>query len=106
MFPYSFTRHDWCRSYVLPDHVTATIPRTGSVGMLGAHNAARGLLVEICRHTDMAPVGLDYRETVLADGDILIDITVTARRPDGTTWWSARRPALGAAHRIGSGTGP
>ncbi len=85
MFPQCFTWYDWCRSYVLPADVTATIPLTGSVGMFGAHNAARGLLVEVCRHTVAAPVALDYCETELADGDILVDVTVTARRPDGTT---------------------
>ncbi|MCX6466495.1 MAG: hypothetical protein NTW05_23340 [Pseudonocardiales bacterium] len=85
MFPQCFTRYDWCRSYVLPVDVTATIPLVGSVGMYGAHNAARGLLVEICRHTGAAPVALGYRETVLADGDIVIDVTATARRSDGTT---------------------
>lgn len=84
MFPRYFTHHDWSRSYVLPDHVTTTIPHGGSVGMLGAHNAARGLLVEICRHTGSAPVALDYGETVLDGGDIVLDVTVTARRPDGT----------------------
>ncbi|MHA6783199.1 hypothetical protein ACVGOW_19695 [Pseudonocardia saturnea] len=84
MFPQRFSRNDWCRSYVLPVHVTTTIPLTGSVGMLGAHNAARGLLVEICRHTGAAPVALHYRETVLPDGDITVDITATARHPDAT----------------------
>ncbi|MBW0115667.1 hypothetical protein [Pseudonocardia abyssalis] len=84
MFPQCFTRYDWCRSYVLPAHVLTTIPRTGSVGMLGAHNAARGLLVEICRHADATPVALDYRETVLPDGDIAIAVTATARHADGT----------------------
>ena len=75
MFPQCFTRYDWSRSYVLPDHVTTTIPRGGSVGMLGAHNAARGLLVEICRHTGAAPVALDYRET---------PAPAPPRRPDAT----------------------
>lgn len=106
MSPHNFTRYDWCRSYVLPDHVTATIPRTGSVGMPSAHNAARGLLVEICRHTDAAPVGLDYSETVLTDGDILIDITATARRRDGTTFvvGTATRARRRPPDRVGDWT--
>lgn len=85
MFPQCFTRYDWCRSYVLPADVTASIPLTGSVGMYGAHNAARGLLVEICRYTGANPVALDYRETELPDGDIVVDVTATARRTGGTT---------------------
>jgi len=89
VFPRCFTHHDWSRSYVLPDHVITTIPRTGSVDMLGAHNAARGLLVETCAYTGASPVALDYRETLLtrdgAHADILLEFTATARRPDGTT---------------------
>lgn len=83
MFPQCFTRYDWCRSYLLPDHVATPNPRGGSVGMLGAHNAARGLLVEICRHTGAAPVALDYREAVLPEGDLVVEVTATARHPDG-----------------------
>jgi hypothetical protein len=89
MFPQCFTRYDWCRSYVLPADVAATIPLIGNVGMYGAHNAARGLLVEVCRHTGATPVALHYHETVLADGDIegdiVVNVTATARRPNGTT---------------------
>lgn len=85
MFPQCFTRYDWCRSYVLPAEVTASTPLSGSVGMFGAHNAARGLLVEICRYTGAAPVALDYRGTELSDGDIVVEVTATTRRPDGTT---------------------
>lgn len=84
MFPRCFTPYDWSRSYVLPDHVTTTIPRDGSVWPYGAHNVARGLLVEICRHTGAAPVALDYCETVLKGGDIVLDITATVRQPDAT----------------------
>jgi hypothetical protein len=54
--------YDNSRSWILPDHVGANIPLRGSVGMLGAHNAARGLLVEICRHTGAFPLGLHYHE--------------------------------------------
>jgi hypothetical protein len=41
--------YDNARSWILPDHVCSNIPLRGSEGMLGAHNAARGLLVEIFR---------------------------------------------------------
>jgi hypothetical protein len=50
-----FAPHDWSRSYVLPADVEANIPLRGSVGMLGAHNAARGILVETCRRTGARP---------------------------------------------------
>ncbi|MHA6781868.1 hypothetical protein ACVGOW_12870 [Pseudonocardia saturnea] len=85
MFPRCFTGHDWCRSYVLPDWVVTAIPRTGSVGMLGAHNAARGLLVEICRHAGAIPVALVYGETDLPDGAIVVGVTANAHHPDRTT---------------------
>ncbi|MBW0109976.1 hypothetical protein I4I84_14720 [Pseudonocardia sp. KRD-182] len=85
MFPRCFTGHDWCRSYVLPDWVVTAIPRTGSVGMLGAHNAARGLLVEICRHAGAIPVALVYGETDLPDGAIVVGVTANAYHPDRTT---------------------
>lgn len=51
--------------------------------MLGAHNAARGLLVETCRRTGARPTGLHYAETVLGDGAIVVDVTATAHLPTG-----------------------
>lgn len=79
-----FTPYDWSRSYLLPDHVTSSIPLRGSIGMLGAHNQARGLLVETCRYlADAIPVALHYRETVEEGGDIVVSITVTVRRSTG-----------------------
>jgi hypothetical protein len=52
--------YDNARSSILPDHVCSNIPLRGSEGMLGAHNSARGLLVEICRHTGAVPLCLHY----------------------------------------------
>ena len=67
-----FTPYDWSRSYLLPADVASNIELRGSVGMVGAHNAARGLLVETCRHTGAHPTGLRYAETVLGDGAIIV----------------------------------
>lgn len=110
-----FTPYDWSRSYVLPAEVRSNIPLRGSVGMLGAHNTARGLLVETCRHTGAHPTSLRYAETVLGDGAlIVVEVTATAQLPTGepltvhtSTWhrrhddardgdWSIR--IVGAAH--------
>lgn len=78
-----FTPYDWSRSYLLPAAVHSNIPLCGSVGMLGAHNAARGLLVETCRHTGAHPTGLRYDETVLGDGAIIVvEVTATAHLPN------------------------
>lgn len=55
-----FTPYDWSRSYVLPADVEANIPLCGSIGMLGAHYVARGLLVETRRYTRARPTGLRY----------------------------------------------
>lgn len=78
--------HDWSRSYVLPTDVEANIPLRGSVGMLGAHNAARGILVETCRRTGARPAGLHYAETVLdTDSVVLVDVTATAHLRSGET---------------------
>ncbi|MHA6783984.1 hypothetical protein ACVGOW_23765 [Pseudonocardia saturnea] len=79
-----FTRYDWSRSYLLPADAASNIPLRCSVGMLGAHNAARGLLVETCRHTGAYPTGLHYAETVLDSGAIIVvDVTATAHLPNG-----------------------
>ena len=67
MSPSCIDPWDWSRSYLLPDHVQTNIPRRGFVGSYGAHNAARGLLVEICRATGAAPVALDFRDAEVRD---------------------------------------
>ena len=47
---------DFNRCYVLPAGVlTNNIPRHRTPGSLGAHEAARGLLVEVCRSTGARP---------------------------------------------------
>ena len=80
MSPDCFTHYDWSRSYLLPDHVISHIPHRGSVGMLGAYNVARGLLVEICRHlVGSIPVAVHYREREEPGGDIVLTMTATLR---------------------------
>lgn len=78
-----FTPYDWSRSYVLPADVEANIPLGGSIGMLGAHNVARGLLVETCRYTRARPTGLRYEERALLDGAIVLDVAATLDLPGG-----------------------
>lgn len=79
-----FTPYDWSRSFLLPADMASNIPLRGAVGMLGAHNAARGLLVEICRHTGAHPTFLHYAETVLDHGAIIVvDVSATAHLPNG-----------------------
>ena len=63
---------DNARSWILPDHVCSNIPLRGSEGMLGAHNAARGLLVEICRHTGAVPLCLHYHEASHRRGWLIV----------------------------------
>jgi len=79
-----FTPYGWSRSYLLPAAAASNIELRGSVGMLGAHDAARGLLVEICRHTGAHPAGLHYEESVRRDGAIIdIDVVAIAHLPHG-----------------------
>ncbi|GAA3229231.1 hypothetical protein GCM10017691_21130 [Pseudonocardia petroleophila] len=96
-----FTPYDWSRSFLLPAHVHSNIALRGDVGMLGAHNVARGLLVETCRHSGAHPAGLHYAETVLDGGAIVIvDVTATAHLPIGellTVHTSARHRRHGDA---------
>jgi hypothetical protein len=81
MSPDCFTPYDWSRSYLLPDHVISNIPRRGSVGMLGAHNVARGLLVETCRYlTGSVPLALHYQEREEPGDDVVLTMTATVRR--------------------------
>ena len=64
--------YDNARSWILPRRVRANIPLRGSHGMLGAHNVARGLLVEICRHTGAVPLCLHYHEAAHRRGTLTI----------------------------------
>ncbi len=96
MFRDAINPWDWSRSYLLPDHVETTIPRRGSIGSYGAHNAARGLLVEICYATAATPIALQYTETEIREPDttshaIIVVVTATAELPDGTTVSAATR---------------
>jgi hypothetical protein len=81
---------DCSQSYVLPEHVRANIPLRGSLGSLGAHNVARGLLVEICRATAATPAALHYAEAepfeeATGIRAVLVTITATATLLDGTS---------------------
>lgn len=60
--PRWITPYDASRSYVLPDDVGTNIPSRGYVGSLGAHDWARGHLVELCQRLSGAPVSVHYRE--------------------------------------------
>ncbi len=74
---------DWSRSYVLPEHVCCNIPRSGSVGMYGAHNWARGLLVELCRYLPADPVALHYTCVELDARHGVQTVTASVTRHDG-----------------------
>lgn len=91
MSPSCVNPWDWSRSYLLPGHVRTNIPRRGAIGSYGAHNAARGLLVEICRATGARPVALAYADAEVRDGphpgleresgdreDLVVIVVVTA----------------------------
>jgi hypothetical protein len=85
--PRCFTWWDWSRSYLLPDDVATNIARRGAVGQYGSWNAARGLLVEICRCTGAVPSRLHYAE--IADPaatdpfGVVVAVTAVAELPDG-----------------------
>ncbi len=79
--PDCYSAYDWSRSYLLPGHVTANIPRRGGEGEPGAYNNARGLLVEICRATGAHPVALHYADTFSSDTG-LTRTTALARLPE------------------------
>jgi hypothetical protein len=83
---------DWSRSYLLPENVRSNIPLRGSVGSLGAHNAARGLVVEICHATAAVPVALHYTEPSERVGQPRSARTLSRSRPLG----GARTPAVPA----------
>lgn len=59
------TPDDFCRSYLLPDDVETNIPRRGCLGGYGAHNWARGHLIELHRRLGGTPLSLHYRELLI-----------------------------------------
>jgi hypothetical protein len=56
------TPYDACRSYLLPDNVKTNIPRRGYPGSYGAHDWARGHLVELHQRLGGTALSLHYRE--------------------------------------------
>lgn len=74
---------DWSRSYVLPEHVRTNIPGTGGLGTYGAHNWARGLLVELCRYLLADPVELHYTCAEIDARNHVQTVTATVLRRDG-----------------------
>jgi hypothetical protein len=79
------TRHDWSRSYVLPETVASNIPRRGSLGGYGTWNIARGILAELCRTLPATPISLLCDEPVQRRDRTraAIRITAHARRANG-----------------------
>lgn len=56
-------RFDYCRSYVLPGAVVTNIPRDRSqLGSYGAHEYARGLLIETAQQLGARPDQLYYTD--------------------------------------------
>ncbi|MGW4527825.1 hypothetical protein [Amycolatopsis sp. NPDC004378] len=60
--PRWITPYDASRSYLLPKEVETNIPRRGYPGGYGAHDWARGHLVELYWTLGGAPLSLHYRE--------------------------------------------
>ncbi|SDD56058.1 hypothetical protein [Actinokineospora iranica] len=56
------TTYDHQRSYILPTTVDTNIPPAGSLGGFGAHDWARGHLVELHQRLGGTPVSLHYQE--------------------------------------------
>ncbi|MFF1612258.1 hypothetical protein ACFVYA_31130 [Amycolatopsis sp. NPDC058278] len=79
-----FTPYDWSRSYLLPESVACNIPHRGGIGGYGAHNVARGVLVELCRALPAAPVSLLYDEPVQCRDRTRTAIRITARARTAT----------------------
>lgn len=65
--PRWITPYDASRSYVLREEVETNIPRRGHPGSYGAHNWARGHLVELYIFLGGTPLSVHYRE-LLARG--------------------------------------
>lgn len=65
--PRRITPYDASRSYVLRDEIDTNIPRRGHPGSYGAHDWARGHLVELYWALGGEPLSLHYRE-LLARG--------------------------------------
>ncbi|MEU7477061.1 hypothetical protein AB0A63_13825 [Lentzea sp. NPDC042327] len=60
--PRWITPYDACRSYLLPDTVETNIGHRGHGADCGAHNWARGLLVELHRLLGGVPLSTHYSE--------------------------------------------
>ena len=76
------------RSYVLRAGVLTNIPRHHTLGGFGAHEVARGLLAEVCRHTGAHPNGLLYSEHDVHEPDrpgpaTVVTVIALAQLPDG-----------------------
>ncbi|WP_103382123.1 hypothetical protein [Pseudonocardia dioxanivorans] len=114
----AFDQFDYRRSYMLPTHVVANIPRDRSHPYgYGAHEYARGLLVEAARFLDAHPVGLHYRDheqacadrpqmcpyiepcpthrCVLAEVDLALTLPAGDRVQVGVSWWNSWYDASG-----------
>ncbi|MFI6029474.1 hypothetical protein [Amycolatopsis magusensis] len=92
--PRWITSYDARRSYLLPEQVETNIPRRGYLGSYGAHDWARGHLVELHRRLGGVPLSLHYREllTRLPHEDpkrvpehlpVGNEVTAVLRDPDG-----------------------
>jgi hypothetical protein len=92
--PRWITPYDFSRSYVLPEDVETNIPRRGSLGGFGAHDWARGHLVELYQRLGGTPLSLHHRELLtrhpLDDPDttpehlpVGNEVTARLRDPDG-----------------------
>ena len=73
-----FDLSDYRRSYLLPDTVTANIPRRPAPGEPGALAVARGVLVELGHAVGGRPVSLTYTERCDPATGRFIDTAVTA----------------------------
>ncbi len=60
--PRWITPYDASRSYLLPGDIESNIPRRGYPGSFGAHDWARGHLVELYSRLGGTPLSLYYRE--------------------------------------------
>lgn len=85
------TPYDASRCYLLPDEVETNIPRRGYLGSYGAHEWARGHLVELLWRLGGVPLSLHYRELAtrqphedpeLVPEHLFVGLEVTARLRD------------------------
>lgn len=93
--PRWITPYDASRSYLLPEDVETNIPRRGYLGSYGAHDWARGHLVELLQRLGGVPLSLHYRELLtrhphedpeLVPGHLPVGIEVTVCLRDGDGW--------------------